>query len=101
MLRKAVYATAKRSCLSSRRHRLIVRGSSGIAPLATALDVKYAGCHTPRRPRPQWFDLLNIGLGVISRAAVGVAIVGRSVASLPSSLRVYYTIKRTNCQYLF
>ena len=34
----------------------IGRGSSGIAPFATALDAKYAGCHTPRCPRPQWFD---------------------------------------------
>lgn len=59
------------------------RGSSGIATFATALDAKYAGCHTPRRPRPQWFDLLNIGLGVISRAAVGIASI-RSVCRFTS-----------------
>jgi hypothetical protein len=50
--------------------QVIGRGSSGIATLATALDAKYAGCHTPRRPCPQWFDL-KYRMGVVSRAAVG------------------------------
>lgn len=41
--------------------QVIGRGSSGIATFATVLDAKYADCHTPRCPRPRWFDLLNIG----------------------------------------
>ena len=36
--------------------QVIGEGSSGIALFATALDAKNAGCHTPRCPRPQWFD---------------------------------------------
>jgi hypothetical protein len=37
-------------------------------------------------------------MGVISRAAVGIAIVGRSVASLPSSLHTYYTTQSRKSQ---
>ena len=96
-----IYAIGKRSCLLRLRHRLIVRGSSGIAPLATALDAKYAGCHTPRRPRPQWFDLLSIGWEWLAVPPLVHRHCGRSVAPLPSSLQVYYTTKGMICQYLF
>lgn len=60
--KKTVYVTVKRSCLLRLRRRLIVRGSSGIAPFATALDAKNAGCHTSTLLFSV-VDLSIIGLG--------------------------------------
>ena len=77
--------------------QVIGRGSSGIATFATALGVKNAGCHTPPAALVRGGST-KYRMGVVSRAAVGVAIVGRSVAPLPSSLQVYYTTKGMICQ---
>ena len=53
---RVVYATRQNAPDYMPQARVIGRGSSGIATFATVLDVKYADCHTPRCPCPQWFD---------------------------------------------
>ena len=50
--------------------RVINRGSSGIAPFATALGVKNAGCHTPPAVLVRGGSTLQ-GMGVVSRADRG------------------------------
>ena len=49
--------------------QVICRGSSGIAPFATALDVKNAGCHTPPAVLVRGGST-KYWMGVVSRAAV-------------------------------
>ena len=79
------------------RRRLFVGVLSGVAPSATALGVKNAGCHTPPAVLVRGGST-KYQMGVVSRAAVGIAIVGRSVASLPSSLHTYFTTQSRKSQ---
>ena len=97
----SVYATEKRSCLLRLRHRIFVRGSSGIAPFATVLGVKNADCHTPPAVLVRGGSTISIGWEWLAVPPLVHRHCGRSVAPLPSSLQVYYTTKGTICQYLF
>ena len=99
-LNTPVYATGKRSCLLCLRRRLFVVVLQGLPRSPQPLVLRMPAA-TPHLLSSSAVARLSIGWEWLAVPPWVLRVFGRSVAPLPSSLRVYYTTKRLVCQYFF